>query len=339
MFENSLLRVVDLTVTESPVSTSTSAADADGRSAIATAADPFEGWEDQDTVAVTVTRRLEFKASPQHSKSEIQLVPVVGHFGMYRGQRFQQYRADHSTLKFAAHKVIASECVDFVRNGGCINSDVSGSGSSSTVVRPLEVAVIGAGGCTLPCHLIDTLGSEPHCPRVVVDAVDRERDVLLAARAYFGAGEYEDNGDLSVHVADGLNFLYNRSMSTLSQGNLKQLDRGSDSGRYSYSSTGSNSGRGYDIIILDMNIGSIGEKGEKISLDLETELHRWAKAIAWSGRRGGAVYMNVCGSELTEETTRVLMTNNDLFMEVRVIDIAATLQGEPRNTVITAIIK
>lgn len=327
VYEDDFIRVVDSTETE----TDGAFAGSDMGNSVGTGSDSAcmddvnagePGGVTPPAVSVSVRRRLEFKESPQYSQSEIQLAPVVGHYGVYQGQRFQQYRADHSRLLFSAHRVIAGECKSFLSS----RSDHGPDGDGDGLPRAVEVVVLGAGGCALPCHLIDALGSVPPCARVVVDAVDTESVVLLAARAHFGAGEYEDNGDLALHVGDGLAFLDNRSMMTANQGNLKQGEDGSV---------------GYDIIVLDVccidESGVISTSGEEGTGELHLALKQWSRAIARAGCRGGGVYINAWGTGWIEEAVRVFDASG-LFTAVRVTEVAIS-EGGHRNAVLATSIK
>jgi len=71
-----------------------------------------------------------------------------------------------------------------------------------------SVLMIGLGGGELPQHLLH------HCPRMHIEAVELNRDVIAMARTYFGLGEAETRfaGRLSIEQDDALTAVKQRSL-------------------------------------------------------------------------------------------------------------------------------
>ena len=143
-------------------------------------------------------RRLEFVKSSMHTQSEIRLNPESG-------------SPDHaSALIFPVHRVMSTLLMAYYAQE---HEDPNGREDG-----PLRLAMIGAGGCTFPMHLLHLTGASV-LPPLCINAIEPSAEVLDIAQRYFGAAfsvrDDEKNGldsYLYMHCMTGESFFHKQSL-------------------------------------------------------------------------------------------------------------------------------
>mmetsp|Transcript_9513 Transcript_9513/g.17874 ORF Transcript_9513/g.17874 Transcript_9513/m.17874 type:complete len:263 (+) Transcript_9513:919-1707(+) len=96
----------------------------------------------------------------------------------------------HKTMPFEQHQALAAAPAFFHKQIDSCTAD------------PVRMALIGAGGCTIPMALRGVMGK-----RVVQDVVELEPAVLQVAQNFFGAVEEPEH--MRFHAQDGVVYLEN----------------------------------------------------------------------------------------------------------------------------------
>eukprot|EP01034_Spumella_vulgaris_P029966 gene29966-37106_t len=124
------------------------------------------------------------------------------------------YKVDHSVLSLPVHKVIADIFLNHILKLHVYSQRFERLLQKSSVMTPykakdIHVALLGAGGCVLPSHILHILGRKASTsalplPKVRFDAVEPDAEVLKVATSHFDA---HFNESLVVHETDGLSFV------------------------------------------------------------------------------------------------------------------------------------
>jgi hypothetical protein len=163
--------------------------------------------DQSDAHEFVYSRRMEFVATPQLAQTEVYLKsrpadwPVLNTTGLTEPANTESDSAvlDHSVLHMPVHRTLAKlikRSVQWRRN------------HVGDAAMDEPVAVIGAGCCALPSHLL----SLPSLTRVQMHVVEPSTEVLDVAQRYFGARFHTDTtvpqeGTMHAYAMDGETFL------------------------------------------------------------------------------------------------------------------------------------
>lgn len=155
------------------------------------AAQPAPQTSKTDTKLISF-RRMEFASQPNVTQSEVKLALST------EGDSAAA-QIDHSVVSLPVHKVLAEVFLRHILKLFLYTNKPD-----------MRVAMIGAGGCVLPSHLLQATAQVaeqsplPH-PKLRIDAVEPDADVLMAAERFFGAKF--DSESLVRRQTDGISFL------------------------------------------------------------------------------------------------------------------------------------
>lgn len=161
----------------------------------------FHEREVEEDINLKTFRRLEFISSPLLTQTEVQMIEDESLILPYSPTSSPLAPSikivDHSTLLMPVHRVI-SYAIKSILN--------------KNINKNNRICIIGAGGCSLPMHILNTIKNKE---RIVIDAIEPNSIVLDIAKEFFSTkftvpeDEFVNADNILIpHLMDGNTFIF-----------------------------------------------------------------------------------------------------------------------------------